>query len=207
MNLLPLAVADMNAVIGVVAVIVWIVVQVLNKKAGGTNPPSRPMTPAAGDSTNPQDELKKFFSDLEQGLAGRGGEEVDEEQEAAPPPPPVHRRVPVPAPAPHAFPTRQQRPVLRPPVAVPVQTSVPRRRPEPVAQDVLRRPPAAPPPFDTRRLASLTADPSERHAVPAQYKEVVAQMRNPLALRQMVIASEILSRPVGFRDRPASPNA
>ena len=204
MNLLPLAATNMDAVIGVIAVIAWIVVQALSRKTGKPNQSPRPAVPPAGDSTNPQDELRKFFEDLEKGLSGKVEETGP--KETVPPP------LPIPGPSatmrptsPRSFTQREQTAPAVPKVSVPVQSPPPQRS-EPVAQGVLRRAPA-PQAQRPSQIPRSRAAQAECPAVPAQYRQFVEQIRNPIALRQMVIASEVLARPVGFRDRLVSPFA
>lgn len=204
MSLLPIAATNMDAVIGVIAVIAWIIVQALSRKTEKPNQSPRPAVPPAGDSTNPQDELRKFFEDLEKGLSGKVEETGP--KETVPPSLPVPSPAPTMRPtSPRSFTQRQQTAPARPKVSVPVQSPPPRRS-EPVAQGVHRRAPTASPHGPTQ-IPRFRAAQAECPAVPAQYRQFVEQIRNPIALRQMVIASEVLARPVGFRDRLVSPFA
>jgi hypothetical protein len=115
MGHLPIAVVDMDLVIGVVAVIVWLIVQAVGKKNKDA-PSSTPMPSEPMDSSSPGDELRKFFEDMEKA----GGAEPP--QPVVPPPPPPRRA----ARPKHAARAHVQAPpeeTILPPPLVPVSAS------------------------------------------------------------------------------------
>ena len=90
-----IAASDMDVIIGIIAVVGWILAQVFGKKKGDS-PSQEESPPVAGTSLDPRDELRKFFEDLE--------------KTAKPPPPPQ----PV-APPPVPHPPHREKPVRRSP--------------------------------------------------------------------------------------------
>lgn len=198
MNLLPVALANGDVIIGIIIAIFWIAAQLANRKAGKNAPPQPPSAP--GDPTNPQDEIRKFFEQLEKGLSG------DQTQETAEPPPP--------APRPPERPTVMPRPPesrsVPPPPRVPAPAVVQVSRP---ARTVLAEPQPSPAELELQRKQILLA--LEREAALRAVRKsssgtgpatrcgaLGAQLRHPSSLRQMILASEILAKPVGLRVLP-----
>ena len=66
MNFLPIAASDMDVIIGIIALIGWIAAQVMGKMKGGDKTAPPPGDTAA--PTDPQDELRKFFEEMEKVL-------------------------------------------------------------------------------------------------------------------------------------------
>lgn len=58
----------MDLIIGILAVVGWLVAQSVGKR-GKASPP--PVPPASGKSHDPDDDLRKFFENLERGLTGQ----------------------------------------------------------------------------------------------------------------------------------------
>jgi len=86
MNLFSIAASDMDVIIGVIAVVGWILSQILSKKK--IDPSQQEgSTPEAGTSTDPREELRKFFEDLE-----KTNKSPAPQPPAVPPAPPPHHR-------------------------------------------------------------------------------------------------------------------
>jgi hypothetical protein len=64
MTLFFFAASNMDMIIGIIAVVGWILAQILGKKKGAT-PPQDNSTPVGAPSNDPRDELRKFFEELE----------------------------------------------------------------------------------------------------------------------------------------------
>jgi hypothetical protein len=88
----PIAAANFDAVIGIIAVVVWLIMQGLSKRGKANTPPPPPPSSGNGDQA-PQDDLRRFFEELEKGLS---------RQAPAPTPPEI------PPPVAHNHPARQQ---------------------------------------------------------------------------------------------------
>lgn len=198
MNLLPVALANGDVIIGIIIAIFWILAQLANRKAGKNAPPQTPSAP--GDPTNPQDEIRKFFEQLEKGLSG------DQTPETAEPPPPPSQ----PAERPTTMPRPPEARPVFPPPRVPAPAVVQVSRP---ARTVLAEPQPSPAELELQRKQILLA--LEREAALRAVRHISAgtgpatrcgalgeQLRNPSSLRQMILASEILSKPVGLRLQP-----
>ena len=74
MGFFTVAAVNMDLIIGIMAVVGWVIAQALGNKKN-PSPPSRPRPPPStgpGDMINPNDDLRKFFQDLERGLTGQG---------------------------------------------------------------------------------------------------------------------------------------
>jgi hypothetical protein len=86
-----IAASDMDVIIGIIAVVGWILAQVFGKKKGDS-PSQEESPPVAGPSLDPRDELRKFFEDLEKTAKPQAPP-----QPVAPPPlqHPPHREKPV----------------------------------------------------------------------------------------------------------------
>lgn len=200
MNLFSLALTNMDAIIGIVVVVFWIVIQIANRKEGKNAPPQTPAGP--GDPTNPQDEIRKFFEQLEKGLAGEQQEET-----VAPPPPPPPRPARTPAASPRRFPSRAAAPVSPVPVERPAADAYADAyadsQPSPEALELQRKQVLA----TLEREAALR---SVRHTTAGtspelRYAALRDQIRQPSSLRQLILASEILAKPVGLRVPAPSP--
>ncbi|MEI6564660.1 MAG: hypothetical protein WCO42_10190 [bacterium] len=64
MDLFPIAASDMDVVIGIIAVVGWVLAQIFGKKKADPSPPEG-STPDSVPSLDPRDELRKFFDELE----------------------------------------------------------------------------------------------------------------------------------------------
>ncbi len=175
MNLFPLAASNMDMIIGVIAVIVWIVSQVLSRKKDGTGSPSIPGEPAP--PTDPQDELRKFFEQIEKATHPPAATQPI----APPPPPPVPSRV-------HSQPNRHpaaHRTHLKEPPAPPLSTPAPimEQAPERILE-----------PSFFPRLAS-----SVKIVLPSDYSPVIRDLHDPVALRRMIVTMEVLGKPAALR--------
>lgn len=179
MSLFPLAASNMDAVIGVIAVVVWILSQVLSRKKGDA-PPGAPDEPSA--PLDPQAELRRFFEQMERSTTP--GEPPPEERPAPPPQRiPVHHKRPPPL--------RVRRTESQPPPLVeptPVQV-VP---PAPVFDDLTLLPANQP-----ARLAGTAAI-----TAASAYSPAMQDLRDPTALRRMIVAMEVLGKPVALRQGP-----
>lgn len=192
-----------DAVIGLVAVVVWVWLSVLGKRAKPdqkTQPP--PMIPTPGDASNPQDELRKFFEDLEKGLKG---------------PPPAEPAGPFPSESPAAPPPLPSRPTatLRPlPRRVvrrvqETQATTPAPMPAPVAPvPVAAVTPAMEDPQVTRltrvtfpdiRLEGALAGTATATPQPGSMSRRLAMLRERDGLQKAILVSEVLGTPVGLR--------
>jgi len=86
MNLFPIAASDMDVIIGIIAVVGWILSQIFGKKKVDPSHPEG-STPDSGPALDPRDELRKFFDELEKTAPPA----------AAPPPvapPPLQQKLP-----------------------------------------------------------------------------------------------------------------
>lgn len=176
MNFLPIAASDMDMVIGIIAVIGWIVAQILAKLKGGDKtapPPGEAPTPTAA----PQDELRKFFEEMEKTLKPQ--EEPKPVQIPVPPPPrPTHR------------PSRTQHEHVT--HSVRVQTAEPafvRETPSQTAEEAARVFMKA-----VERATTVPALP------PLPQPPLIPEgLRDPQALRKMIVTMEVLGKPVALR--------
>ena len=91
MTLFPIAASDMDVIIGIIAVVGWILAQIFGKKKGDPSQQTE-SPPEAGPSLDPRDELRKFFEDLE-----KAGKPQAPPPPVAPPPqlPHPHKEKPV----------------------------------------------------------------------------------------------------------------
>jgi hypothetical protein len=170
MNFLPIAASDMDVIIGIIAVIGWIVAQVMGKKKAGDKAEPTPGETAL--PTDPQDELRKFFEEMEKTL-----------KPAEPP-----RTVPPPVLAPRHHPKpRRDRPVATQSHTV---ESVP-AYPPPLqsAQEAARVFMKA-----AERAAAVPTIPT----VPKPTL-VLEGFHDRLALRKMIVTMEVLGKPVALR--------
>ncbi len=167
-----------DALIGLIAVVVWIVLSVAGKRAKPeqkTTPP--PLTPTPGDGQSPQDELRKFFETLEKNMGAPATEETPPVQQA--PRAPVRARKAVPAPSVAAY------------YAPPAPASL--ASPEPAQAPVPEAPAATPSPVP---LAVAPA-----HRAPPRIQ--LDALRSRQGLQYAIVAAEILGSPVSMR-RPGS---
>jgi|GEM_PF-2000658 len=173
MNFLPIAASDMDMVIGIIAVIGWIVAQVLGKMKGGDKtapPPSEAPTP----TTDPQDELRRFFEEMEKTLK----------------PKPEPKPVSVPVPPPPVRPSRARHEHVAIPLRVqPAAPAVDRETPMQTAEEAAR--------VFMRTLERAATVP----AVPTfpQPCLVPEGLRDPQALRKMIVTMEVLGKPIALR--------
>lgn len=174
MTLFPIAATDMDVIIGIIAVIGWILAQVLGRKKEGTpseRPPDSTTAPA-----DPQEELRKFFEEMERSLKPPP---PPEPEPARPPPlpasPPRRRRAP--APQPVAMAAAPVAEVLEPPVRAAAEA----------AQAFIHATTVA------------TARAGVAPSLPPQSPLMLEGLHNPAALRTMIVAMEVLGKPVALR--------
>ena len=166
MNLFTIAKSDFDAIIGIIAVIGWIVAQVLSKRKGGDSPGTPP--PTTPPMLDPQDELKKFFEEMEKTL-----------KPAAPPP--------LPASPP---PLRAE---SRPDQSKRVRVQRPAKCESEMTAGTTRGATAIPAPAAFRMPAIPLPD------IPPLAFGLAHELRDPLALRKMIITMEVLGKPVALR--------
>lgn len=191
---------DGSSFIGLVIMGVWIWLAVSGKRSKPgrhTDPP--PLVPAPREAEAPQDELRKFFEDLEKGLKAPPPAEPAETFPAAPvarePQPPA----PPPAPRPaqrralRTAPAARPRPVMAAPV--PVATFAP---PElPVSDDPQVTQPVRLVFPDARLEGGLGA--ASAPVLSADARRRLDMLRRSEGLKDAIVLSEILGRPVGLR--------
>lgn len=185
-----------DAVIGLIAMVVWIWLSVASKRKQPdrkTEPP--PMMPAPGEARSPQDDLRKFFEELEKNLGGAGPAQAEEQ---TPPPLP-----------PASVPRQPARKAIRP-AASPVRpATVP--QPAPVAAAAAISPTESS--LDdspllaatSLRALDLTAEPAalgthtalRQSSVPGKARLALLRSRN--GLQNAIVASEVLGTPIGLR--------
>lgn len=171
MGLFFIAASDLDMIIGIIAVVGWILAQIFGKKKADDSPQG-PVSPDSSPSLDPRDELRKFFDELEK---------VNKPQETgrtAVPPPPLQQAPP------------RERPVRR------IQASEPRvatitHQPQP-DYTTFNTPLAF--------HAMQEAIPSVPAIVvkPTQ-SPIMPELRHPRSLRKFIIANEILGKPVALR--------
>lgn len=64
MNLVFIAASDMDVIIGIIAVVGWILAQIFGKKKADSPPPGE-SPPEAGAPVDPGEELRRFFEEIE----------------------------------------------------------------------------------------------------------------------------------------------
>lgn len=171
MNFLPIAASDMDMIIGIIAVIGWIVAQVMGKRKAGEKtetPPGETVAPAT-----PQDELRKFFEEMEKTL------KPAEQPKTVPPPP-----LPIPR---HPAKPRRERPVAEHIHTVESVSAYP--QPLQSAQEAAR--------VFMRAAERAAAVPT----IPTVPKPtlVLAGFQDRTALRKMIVTMEVLGKPVALR--------
>lgn len=172
MNFLPIAASDINVIMGIIAVIGWILSQVMSRKKTGSpsdHPPSE-TTPPDG----PQDELRKFFEEMEKTL-----KPVETPPQAPPPPPPLLTR-------PHVQPKRE-----RPPRRFPTLPDQPPAPSQPLPAFTASAASTLGPVVTSSTVPTVTRLPS---AV-----SMTEGLTDPVALRKMIVSMEVLGKPVALR--------
>jgi len=166
----------MDMVIGVIAVVIWIATQIAGRKKPGDQTPEQMPGPVA----EPQDELRKFFEEIEKNIKG-----PVETAPAQPPPKPV--MVPV-----------------RPPPSIPAQAPVRATSWTSHAETTPLRTFATAP----ARAADDSAPVVPGKIKPARpaispplsiTSPLMPELRDPIALRKAIVALEILGKPVALR--------
>ena len=197
----PIAAANFDAVIGIIAVVVWLIMQGLSKRGKANTPPPPPPSSGNGDQA-PQDDLRRFFEELEKGLS---------RQAPAPTPPEI------PPPVAHNHPARQQgltradvhgkaaatkrqlTVAKPPPVATPLPIQLSSSAPTPPAtefnwnQDF----PETAANFTTMRISDHPdrSGQAGKQRPPSPYY-------SRKTLRQMIVGAEVLGKPVALRRSP-----
>jgi hypothetical protein len=185
MMALPIAASDFDVIIGIIAFVGWILAQVLSRKQKGKpeTPPPLSTPEGTGSPASPQDEMRKFFDEMEKALNPRP---------AAPPLPepdlPRRPRQVQPPPSPAPVPVPKARPIVTY-AAKPVTQISLAPAPEPGA--------ATPPP----RTHPMEEETASRRMTRGEIgvQNIRREFENPAALRKMIVASEILGKPVSLR--------
>ena len=177
MNVFPIAASDMDVVIGIIAVVGWILSQVLGRKKGG-DPSAAPPDGEPTPSANPQDELRKFFEEM--------GKTVKPQAEVkpVPPPPPLPSRA-------HTQ-QKRERPIPRI-----------RKQEEPRPQVLTRPEPVVMAPsalFNEPEIAQRYALPATVTSSANRVSLLMPEIQDPTALRKMIITMEVLGKPVALRN-------
>lgn len=171
MGLFFIAASDLDMIIGIIAVVGWIIAQLFGKKKTEGSP-QEPSAPDAPPSLDPRDELRKFFDELEK------ANKPAESSRPTAMPPPLQQAPP------------REKPVRRVHVHEPrVESFSPSPRPDYTAL-------ATPLTF---QVAHETA-PSSRAAVVERIQSpAMPELRQPGALRKFIMANEVLGKPVALR--------
>lgn len=197
----PIAVTDFDTIIGVIAVVAWLIMQAVAKsrKNDRSAPPPPPPGPA-GEPVSPQDDLRRFFEELEKNLNQASRPAPPAQPPELPPAIPAPARVARPAPkvtaaAQHARPAASLRPApaasVVPQVKEPlVITAAP--EPQEFKWDLLPHE-QSPTPAMAAGPASPLAEGSSAHGRRTRI------FRSREAMRQTVIGSEILGKPLALR--------
>jgi hypothetical protein len=193
---------DLETVVGIVAIMVWLVIQGIRKASGkrpGQSPP--PPDPGGPQGMSPEEELRRFLQDLGQ---GEPPTETLPRPAAAPPTPPPAAPLPPPpvvvAPKPQTMPPPPPPAAKRmpPPARAPLHPLKPTAVPRPVAQATG---PATPPPAPALTAAPA---PAEVHAAaglpPPRPSRARLLMRKPHSVREAVLLGELLGGPVAMRE-------
>jgi len=169
MGFFTIAVINSDLVIGIIAVIGWLIAQGLSKKSKVPPPQPPPASSGPGETTRPTDDLHTFFENLERGLTGQL-------EQPAPParadvrPPPLHHR--------------------------PERHHV---RIESLAQpQAAERPAPALTPLPAIAAPVFLAPQSAERWKGTPNKWAVA-FSNPSNLKQMIVATEVLGAPLALR--------
>jgi hypothetical protein len=190
----PIAALSFDTIIGIVAVVVWLIVQGATKRGGPTPPSKPPPVPDDNDPLNPQDDLRRFFQELEKGLSPQ----LPSAEQSPPPPlqpPPI-----TPVKQRSVSQTHLQRKEV--PARRPTPPAKPRSRPIPIP--VTPTTPPAPtgyiwnadfPETESGITTLRIADESEHDASQA----LIAQFRSRKKLRQMIVGAEIMGKPIALR--------
>lgn len=168
MNLLFIAASDMDMIIGIIAVIVWIVSQLFGKKKVDSSSPEE-STPESATPADPRDELRRFFEELEKSTKPR-------ESQSPASPPPLHPK-----------PTRET-PARR----LPALTVAPPPSPPPAPEYRVTDTPWTPPDSPLSALPATIVKPQTISSIPelrdtkALRKFIIANeiLGKPVALKQ-----------------------
>lgn len=171
MGLFFIAASDLDMIIGIIAVVGWIIAQLFGKKKSEDSP-QEPSAPDAPPSADPRDELRKFFDELEKAT------KPEESSRPTATPPPLQQAPP------------REKPVRRAHVQEPrLEPFKPSPRPDYTA---LATPLAL--------QAAQEAAPSSRAAIVERIQSpAMPELRQPGALRKFIMASEVLGKPVALR--------
>ena len=189
----PIAAISFDAIIGIVAVVAWLVIQGAAKRGGSNAPRPPPPGPGEDDQQAPQDDLRRFFEQLEKGIA-----QQDQSPNSYPPELP---HLPQPLPPPITT-IRQQAPaqthIGRKPAAKP--------RPIPRPERVILATPTLPAisghswnqqfPETASSITTLRITEKSDHE---KNRETLAQFQSRKRLRQMIVGAEILGKPIALR--------
>lgn len=175
MNLFPIAATDMDMIIGLIAVVTWILAQIFGRKKTDSTP--RGPAPDSTSPVDPRDELRKFFEEMEKTM-----KPAAEPKPSAPPPP-------LPPPRSHSHPRREagRSRAFAPPAVAPQEQSLPVPSAQEAAQAFMEPPTGKGP-------ASLVASVPLPHRPP-----VIEGIQDPASLRKMIVTMEVLGKPVALR--------
>lgn len=171
MGLFFIAASDLDMIIGIIAVVGWILAQIFGKKKTD-DAPQEPSPPGEHPSRDPRDELRKFFDELEKA--------TKPPEESRPPamPPPLQQAPP------------RKKPARQVHVHGPrVETFTPQARPD---YATLATP-------LTFQAAQEAASSSPAAVVGRIHSPAMPELRHPRALRKFIMANEILAKPVALR--------
>lgn len=198
----PIAVTDFDTIIGVIAVVAWLILQAVAKSRKNDRSASPPPPPPgqAGEPVSPQDDLRRFFEELEKNLNQSSRPAAPAQPPGLPPAIPPPARVTRPAPrvtaaAQHSRPAASPRPApaaaVVPQAKEPVAPITAAPEPQEFKWDLPHEPSPAP-----AMAAGLVAPPVA--ASSAQGRRT-RHFRSRDAMRQAVIGSEILGKPLALR--------
>lgn len=169
-----IAASNMDMIIGIIAVVGWILAQILGKRKGAT-PPQDNSTPEGAPTSDPRDKLRKFFEELEKPA-----------EELAP--------APLKPTAPSGqFKTRPPPTGISPGMLHPAQPQKPTHNTGTPPDLRCRSYPESIGPAEPSLLQQAARDKLHPlHSLP------MPGFRNLAALRQFIIASEILKKPIAL---------
>lgn len=167
MTLFPIAASDMDLIIGIIAVVGWVVAQLFSKKKSAS-PHQEESPPESGAPIDPRAELRKFFDELE-----KTAKQPTAPRPVAPTPPPHKQH----------------------------KEKAARRSHEPRMETLSSQSrPAYPASESARVFTGIDAPVTFTRTLPIPaHGASMPELRNPVALRKLIIANEILGKPIALR--------